>query len=73
VYNARFMPDGPIEQWRAFDELQKRTAPPENAVRLWESTELNNVTEAARARRVPTLILHLDQHLRPEHRASRGP
>ena len=29
VYNSRFLHDGPLEQWRAFDELQKRTAPPE--------------------------------------------
>jgi DNA-binding SARP family transcriptional activator/pimeloyl-ACP methyl ester carboxylesterase len=72
VYNARFMPDGPIEQWRAFDELQKRTAPPENAVRLWESTELNDVTEAARALRVPTLILHArNERLRPYEDAER--
>ena len=58
IYNARFMPDGPIEQWRAFDELQKRTTSPENAVQLWESFQLDDVTETARSLRVPTLILH---------------
>jgi DNA-binding SARP family transcriptional activator/pimeloyl-ACP methyl ester carboxylesterase len=66
VYNARFMPDGPLEQWRAFDELQKRTAPPENAVRLWQSFHLNDVTDAARTLRLPTLIVHArDERLRP--------
>ncbi len=66
VYNARFMPDGPIEQWRAFDELQKRTAPPQNAVRLWESMQLVDASDDARSLRVPTLILHArDERLRP--------
>jgi DNA-binding SARP family transcriptional activator/pimeloyl-ACP methyl ester carboxylesterase len=72
VYNARFMPDGPIEQWRAFDELQKRTAPPQNAARLWESMQLVDVTVDARSLRVPTLILHSrDERLRPYPDAER--
>jgi pimeloyl-ACP methyl ester carboxylesterase/DNA-binding SARP family transcriptional activator len=66
VYNARFMPEGPLEQWRAFDELQKKTASPENAVRLWQSFQLNDVTDAARSLSIPTLILHArDERLRP--------
>jgi pimeloyl-ACP methyl ester carboxylesterase/DNA-binding SARP family transcriptional activator len=66
IYNARFMPDGPIEQWRAFDELQKRTAPAHNAVRLWESMQAVDVTDDARSLRVPTLILHArHERLRP--------
>ena len=70
IYNARFMPDGPIEQWRAFDELQKRTASPENAVQLWESFQLDDVTETARSLRVPTLILHArNERLHPYENA----
>jgi pimeloyl-ACP methyl ester carboxylesterase len=66
VYDARFLPDGPIERWRAFDELQKKTASPQNAARLWESFGSFDVTDEARSLRVPTLILHgRDERLRP--------
>ena len=66
VYNARFIPDGPLEMWRAFDELQKRTAPPKNAVRLWQSFQFNDATDAALTLRLPTLIVHArEEQLRP--------
>ena len=66
VYDARFLPDGPLERWRAFDELQQRTTSPENAVRLWTSFQTMDTTEEARSLRLPTLILHArDERLRP--------
>ena len=37
VYDARFLPDGPLEIWRAFDKLQRLSTSPENAYRLWEA------------------------------------
>jgi DNA-binding SARP family transcriptional activator/pimeloyl-ACP methyl ester carboxylesterase len=58
LYNGMFMPDAPIEQWRAFDELQKKTASPDNAARLWEAFQRNDVVEEAKALDLPTLILH---------------
>jgi pimeloyl-ACP methyl ester carboxylesterase/DNA-binding SARP family transcriptional activator len=58
VYDARFLPDGPLETWRAFDELQRRTVSPENAYRLWRAFGRLDTAEAARSLDVPTLILH---------------
>jgi pimeloyl-ACP methyl ester carboxylesterase/DNA-binding SARP family transcriptional activator len=58
VYDARFLPDGPIEMWRAFDELQRRSASARNAHRLWRAFGDLDCTEAARRLEVPTLILH---------------
>jgi pimeloyl-ACP methyl ester carboxylesterase len=58
VYDARFMPDGPIEMWRAFDELQRRSASARNAQRLWRAFGYLDCTEAAATLDVPTLILH---------------
>jgi pimeloyl-ACP methyl ester carboxylesterase len=58
VYDARFLPDGPLEMWRAFDELQRRSTPARNAHRLWRAFGSLDCTEAARQLEVPTLILH---------------
>lgn len=58
VYDARFLPDGPIETWRAFDELQRRSTSPRNAHRLWRAFGTLDCAEAARQLHVPTLILH---------------
>ena len=57
VYDARFLPDGPIETWRAFDELQRRSTSPRNAHRLWRAFGALDCAEA-RQLDVPTLILH---------------
>jgi pimeloyl-ACP methyl ester carboxylesterase/DNA-binding SARP family transcriptional activator len=58
VLDARFLPDGPLEQWRAFDELQRRSISSENAYRLWRA--FGDLDAAGAATRVdrPTLILH---------------
>ena len=58
VYDARFLPDGPIESWRAFDELQRRSTSPRNAHRLWRAFGSLDCSEDARRLDVPTLILH---------------
>ena len=58
VYDAKFMPDGPLETWRAFDELQRRSTSPRNALRLWKAFGALDCSEAARQLDVPTLILH---------------
>jgi pimeloyl-ACP methyl ester carboxylesterase/DNA-binding SARP family transcriptional activator len=58
VYDAKFLPDGPLEQWRAFDELQRRSTSPRNAHRLWKAFGTLDCSKAARELDVPTLILH---------------
>lgn len=58
VYDAKFLPDGPIESWRAFDELQRRSTSAHNAHRLWRAFGALDCTEAARQLDVPLLILH---------------
>jgi pimeloyl-ACP methyl ester carboxylesterase/DNA-binding SARP family transcriptional activator len=60
VYDARFLPDGPIELWRAFDELQRRSTSARNARRLWNAFGSLDCATAARELTVPTLILHAD-------------
>jgi DNA-binding SARP family transcriptional activator/pimeloyl-ACP methyl ester carboxylesterase len=61
VYGARFLPDGPLELWRAFDELQRRSTSARNARRLWNAFGSLDCAEAARELAVPTLILHADE------------
>ena len=61
VYDAMFMPDGPLEVWRAFDELQRRSTSARNARRMWTAFGYLDCAEAARRLEVPTLILHSDQ------------
>jgi len=58
VFTSLFLPDGTPEQWQAFNELQRRTTSPENAVRFLEVFARIDVTELAPQVRCPTLILH---------------
>jgi DNA-binding SARP family transcriptional activator/pimeloyl-ACP methyl ester carboxylesterase len=58
VYDARFLPDGPLETWRAFDELQRLSTTPENAYRLWRAFGTLDASADAVQLSVPTLILH---------------
>jgi len=58
VFAMQFMPDGTLEQWEEFAELQRRTTSPENAARLLESYATIDVTAVAPRVTVPTLVLH---------------
>jgi pimeloyl-ACP methyl ester carboxylesterase/DNA-binding SARP family transcriptional activator len=58
VYDAKFLPNGPLHMWRAFDELQRRSTSAENAYQLWRAFGHLDATEAARSLDLPTLILH---------------
>jgi pimeloyl-ACP methyl ester carboxylesterase len=58
VFTASFIPDGSKELWSDFNELQRRSALPENAVRLLQATAGLDVRVAARSIGVPTLALH---------------
>jgi pimeloyl-ACP methyl ester carboxylesterase/DNA-binding winged helix-turn-helix (wHTH) protein len=58
VFAAQFLPDGTRADWAAFDQLQRRTTSPENAVRFLAEFATIDVRDLARAVRCPTLILH---------------
>ncbi|MGY1809416.1 alpha/beta fold hydrolase [Blastococcus sp. SYSU D00669] len=58
VHDARFLPDGPVQLWRAFDRPQRRSTSPENAFRLWTAFGRLDASAAARQLDVPTLVLH---------------
>jgi pimeloyl-ACP methyl ester carboxylesterase/DNA-binding winged helix-turn-helix (wHTH) protein len=58
MFAAQFMPDGSLEQWAAFVELQRRTTSAENALRLMSVSAEIDVTDIAPLVRAPTLVLH---------------
>jgi pimeloyl-ACP methyl ester carboxylesterase/DNA-binding winged helix-turn-helix (wHTH) protein len=66
VFAAQFIPDGTRADWAAFDQLQRRTTSPENAVRFLEEFGRIDVRDDAGAVACPTLILHSrDDHRQP--------
>lgn len=64
VFAAQFLPDGTRADWAAFDQLQRRTTSPENAVRFLEEFARIDVREHAKRVACPTLIMHA----REDHR-----
>jgi pimeloyl-ACP methyl ester carboxylesterase/DNA-binding winged helix-turn-helix (wHTH) protein len=66
VFAAQFLPDGTRADWAAFDQLQRRTTSPANAVRFLEEFARIDVRDAASEVRCPTLIMHSrDDHRVP--------
>ena len=66
VFAAQFRPDGTRADWAAFDQLQRRTTSPENAVRFLEQFGRIDVRDEAREVTCPTLIMHSrDDHRVP--------
>ncbi len=66
VFAAQFLPDGTRADWAAFDQLQRRTTSPENAVRFLEEFGRIDVRDEAASVSCPTLILHSrDDHRQP--------
>lgn len=66
VFAAQFQPDGTRADWAAFDQLQRRTTSPENAVRFLEEFGRIDVRDLAREVACPTLIMHSrDDHRVP--------
>lgn len=58
LFTMLFMPNGTAEQLAWFDELQRTTVPPENAVRFERTFYELDVRELAEQVQAPTLILH---------------
>ena len=66
VFAAQFIPDGTRADWAAFDQLQRRTTSPENAVRFLEEFGRIDVRDEAGQVSCPTLIMHSrDDHRQP--------
>ncbi len=66
VFAAQFLPDGTRADWAAFDQLQRRTTSPENAVRFLQEFARIDVRDEAMAVRCPALIMHSrDDHRVP--------
>jgi pimeloyl-ACP methyl ester carboxylesterase/DNA-binding winged helix-turn-helix (wHTH) protein len=57
MFVARFLPDGTQDEWRDFDELQRRSTSPENAWRFLDEFSDIDVTDLAPKVTAPTLIL----------------
>ena len=57
IFAARFLPEATQEQWRSFDELQRRSTSPENAWRFVDEFANIDVTRLAPKLTVPTLIM----------------
>jgi DNA-binding winged helix-turn-helix (wHTH) protein/pimeloyl-ACP methyl ester carboxylesterase len=57
TFVARFLPESTQEQWRAFDELQRRSTSAENAWRFVDAFANIDVIELAPLVRAPTLIV----------------
>ncbi len=72
VFTTLFFPDGTPEQIRAFNELQRVTASPENAIRLLDAFSTIDVADLLPQVRVPTLVLHCRGDARVPFEAGRG-
>ena len=64
VFTSQFLPGGTREQWAAFNELQRRTVSPDNAVRFLRTFATIDVTDVATRVSCPTLVLHARHDLR---------
>jgi pimeloyl-ACP methyl ester carboxylesterase/predicted Ser/Thr protein kinase len=58
VWTSCFVPDGTLEEQRWFNELQRITTSPENAVRMQIASGQIDVTHRLAELRVPTLVCH---------------
>jgi pimeloyl-ACP methyl ester carboxylesterase/DNA-binding winged helix-turn-helix (wHTH) protein len=58
IFTSLFIPDGTAEQMQWFNDLQRITTSPENAVRIRHALDDIDVTELLPQVKVPTLVLH---------------
>jgi pimeloyl-ACP methyl ester carboxylesterase/DNA-binding CsgD family transcriptional regulator len=64
VFTSLFLPEGTLEQWRWFNELQRLSASGDTAARILEMCHDIDVRELAPQVRVPTLVLHAREDAR---------
>ena len=58
IYTSLFIPGGTVEQMKWFDDLQRVTTSPENAVRIRRAMDSIDVTDLLEQVTVPTLVVH---------------
>lgn len=58
LFATLFLPEGTPEQIAWFDELQRTSASPETAARIWAARMIVDVSDLAPRLTVPTLVLH---------------
>jgi DNA-binding winged helix-turn-helix (wHTH) protein/alpha-beta hydrolase superfamily lysophospholipase len=58
LFTTAFMPDATAEQMQWFNELQRKTASPDNAANLLRSVTAFDVDDLLARVQVPTLVLH---------------
>ena len=74
LFTTLFVPDGTPEQMTWFDEIQRTSASPETAARIWEARGRLDVTDLAAQVRTPTLVAHArDTPSCPSTRAASSP
>ena len=58
VFTSLYVPDATEEQSHWFNDLQRESTSPENALRLWEALGAIDVRDLVSQVRTPTLVLH---------------
>jgi pimeloyl-ACP methyl ester carboxylesterase/DNA-binding winged helix-turn-helix (wHTH) protein len=58
IFTSLFIPGGTAEQMQWFNDLQRITTSPENAVRIRQAVDDIDVSELLRQVKAPTLVLH---------------
>lgn len=61
VFTAMFVPEATNEQMRWFDDLQRTSTSPENAIKFEQMFHLLDVTDVAHNVNIPTLVFHARQ------------
>jgi pimeloyl-ACP methyl ester carboxylesterase/DNA-binding CsgD family transcriptional regulator len=58
LFTSQFIPEGTLEQFNAFNELQRISTSPENAVRFVDEFNIIDVSNLATQVTAPALVLH---------------
>jgi pimeloyl-ACP methyl ester carboxylesterase len=71
IFTSQFIPGGTVEQVNWFNDLQRVTTSPENAVRIMEAMAAIDVTDLLPQVSVPTLVLHCRHDARADFEEGR--
>jgi len=64
MFTSQFLPDGTREQWQEFNDLQRLTTSPANAVKFLETFAQIDVSDIAPQVNCPTMLIHSRDDLR---------